>query len=427
MIDTAVDYPELNVDRTVSDGNDHGITINNAEASYIGTNVNLTVTASGTGSARGIFLTDGKSINLRTSGEGGRNTLTSVSENASAEAIFIQNATETTTISHTDIYVEGVRSEGIVAQTGIVELDDVNVHVSSHEGDGFVLGFGLYANSSTITNKGKGQVTIVSDLEKMGGAISSEGGGYVDLYNSSITVSAQREQTLPYGVLTITFSSVISLTNSTIDSANGNTLISEVSSGNTWQPLINLDKVNLNNAKNQLIQYSSNLNFNLSNGTNLDGYAKQLAEGTGSLILDISSGASWNVMQDSTTGEAGSLSLGTGCTISFMELGEGTFTNIISASIALEAGAILMLGATSEEIQALMDNNGGTYDVKLFTTDEKFSNEGVVLVTSDGRKLEYTPDNLGTYTLTGILIPEPATGVLWLASFGLLAFRRMKN
>lgn len=437
VINTPINFTEENVDRTVTfdaiNNSSSAILIENADASYTGTEVNIFIDQIDNSSALyGINLNNnGKSINLNTSGEGIWNTVT-VSGMSTANGIGLMNTSEVSRISNTKIDVTGELVYGIYSELGKgVELDNVNIHISSFDSSS-LSGYGMVAHGSRITNEGKGQVTIISDFTAMSSAIYSQD-GTVDFHDATISVlQTGTPGGSPFGVLTMMSTvseSSVSLKKSSIASTDGNILAFMISTNVANASIANLDGVNLDKAKNQAIIHMGEARLNLSNGTNLDGYVQEYVVGLGDLDLNITSGASWNVTANSALG-TGTLSLDGTSTISFEELSEGSFANIASASIALEAGAILMLGATAEEIQALLDGNEGRYDVKLFDTSQEFSNEGVILVTSDGRKLEYTPDNWGTYTLTSILpasIPEPTTSTLWLAAFGLLALRRMKN
>lgn len=415
------------------------------KASYSGKNINITNNAN---SASGISLEGGpypsfSTFNL-TAEKGTWSTVTMNGDNATgltfgyyARPIYVTN---------TEIYNKGNGGRGIyndvvLFKSDALQLDNVNIHLSTTTADGNT-GVGIYGSA---TNKGKGQVTITSDNSGTGVAISGgSAGSIVDLYNTTINVA---RTTTDQGILRSYGTTTISLTNSNISSSAGNTLISGLGK-------VNLNNVKLGNAKNQKIyafgaaSTGDPLNINFSNGTKFDGYADIDSEPFGDgdkpdysnsrvyISLTISSNSSWNVTQNSVMGprhpavfnvNGGSVIVDGTSRISFEELSSGTFTNITAATIALDAGAILMLGADAEAIQALIDGGNGKYNVTLFLTDNTFSNEGVIMVTSDNHILEYTTNNLGTYTLLNVLpasIPEPTTATLGLAAIGLFALRR---
>lgn len=335
-----------------------------------------------------------------------------------ASASYISN-TQINAISTGNWIANGIFNDS--NQT--VALDNVNITVNGHDEGGN--GLSVYRGGS-ITNKGNGQVSMTG-----GGILASMGGGSVDLYNATITVTDDppTSNTASNGVLgfmTIQKNSSISLTDSKINSLRGNILISEFfGMSASVTTTANLDNVNLDDAKNQIISfYSSTLTVNLSNGTNFDGYSRQLMMGTGSFDINITTGASWNVTQDSTTGQAGSLSLGADSTISFVSTaGADTFandfTNIHSAATMLAEGSILRL-----------DKNAAAFEegdiITLFTgaSGASFTNNGALMMTADGQQLEYLDLDNGMFQIIGFLIPEPSTTTLGLAALGLLVFRR---
>lgn len=222
------------------------------------------------------------------------------------------------------------------------------------------------------------------------------------------------------GVIVVNTGGSVSLTNSTISSADGNRLVYGQSNDMNTVSLVN---VNLDQAKNQVIgrndaiQYTCTLN--LSEGTNLDGYA--VVGHAGSMTnVTIATGASWNVTQDSNLG-LGTLSLAGDSVISFVT-DSGDFTNINAAAVMLAENSILQL-----------DRQSSTFEVgdmvTLFTgaAGDAFTNLGAHLMTSDGYSLLYIDHDNGSFEITAIVIPEPSAAAFGLLGLGLLARRRRRS
>lgn len=424
LIDQAGDYAESNSDRYFfeeSQGLFSVVEIDNADASYKGTNINLSSDIThNQASMVGVNLFHGKYINLTTTGEGIWNTIT-LNGTGSLYGIQIgDEASQTSYISNTRIDLTATWSQpgyGIHnISEQIVELDNVDIRINGGSAGG--VGLSAYG-SGTINGR---QVSITE------GSIIAQGqGGIVDLHDSTISVmnNPPSTETSMFGVLGFLMTSQdssISLTNSTISSLDGNNLVMEVfGAGGTGT--INLNNVNLDGAKNQIISYSTTLVINLSNGTNFDGHTSQYMPGMGSLNLSITSGASWNVTQDSTTGLAGSLSLGAGSTISFVSAdGSTDFTNINSAAIMLAEGSILKLDKNADAF-----NEGDIITLFTGANGDTFTNNGAIIITADGQRIDYLDLDNGSFQILGLIIPEPSTVTLEFSALSLLALRRKRN
>lgn len=389
----------------------------NPSSTYYGRNINITNNYQGGAwdPGAGIQATNTAALLDLRADEGTWNIITT--NGAYARGLWISTKQESF-ISNTKFMTNGHSSTGMVATGGAVSLDNVQFHLSSSLGKDMK---GLNATSSAIvTNQGQRGVTITSDRNgSVLAAIWADDGGQVDLHDATIDIYQTRPDS--GGVLHSCLGAVITLTDSRIASSDGNTLID---THNVGTGTVNLHNVNLDRAKNQRIFSSDNgaiLQVNLSGDTHLDGYAVT-GDAAATIHINLESGASWNVTEDSDLGFNSTLTLDGTSSISFVtDLSD--FTNINAAVVMLEAGAILQL-----------DRNADTFEtgdlVTLFSgaMGDDFTNEGALLLTADGYRIDYIDYDNGTFEVRGVLrpIPEPATTTLGLLSLGFLAIRRKR-
>lgn len=389
----------------------------NPSSTYYARNINVTNNYQGGAwdPGAGIQATNTAALLDLRADEGTWNVITT--NGAYARGLWISTKQESF-ISNTKFITNGHSSTGMTATGGAVSLDNVRFHLSSSLGENMM---GLHTtSSSTVSNQGQRGITITSDRSgPVSAAIWADDGGSVDLHDATIDIYQTRPDS--GGVLHSCLGAVITLTDSRIASSDGNTLID---THNVGTGTVNLHNVNLDRAKNQRI-YSSDsgavLQVNLSGETHLDGYT-QIGDAAATIHINLESGASWNVTEHSDLGLNSTLILDGTCAISFVtDLSD--FTNINAAVVMLEAGAVLQLDRNADAFE--------TGDlVTLFTgaMGDDFTNEGALLLTADGYRIDYIDYDNGTFEVRGVLqpIPEPSGATLGLLSLVFLAVRRKR-
>lgn len=418
-IESGTTHKESYINRTTEEDLSGAAVVLEPESAYEGKNVNIT----SNGWAYGIFADNASYVNV--SADDG--TWSNITTNGIYGHGLYLNTTQTNSISNTKIFSTGEESKGICvdgsfSETSInVLLDNVHIHLSAGT-PGVNAGMGIQADTgAVVSNRGKGAVSVTFDSSSTAmAALRSDQEGVIDLQDATLDVNQTNE-----GVISVNTGGKVSLTDSTIISSGGNTLING-QAGADESGSVNLDNVNLDQAKNQIIGSSATsiqfiYTLNLSRGTNLDGYAIIADRSKSATNVNIMTGASWNVTQDSDLG-GGALSLDANSTISFVTE-SGDFTNINAAAVMLEAGSILQL-----------DRDASTFTdgdlVVLFTgaAGDAFTNHGALLMSADGISLLYIDYDDGSFEITSTSsIPEPSAVALGLFGIGFFAIRRRKT
>lgn len=406
-------------------------TINIASGySYTGRNVNISNHSSKNGGT-GIYV--GGAINL-SADPGTYNTINVGGR--SAHGIRFGASTQTSHISRTIINNSGNGGYGIntSGSSTKVVLDDVIINISDTAENDYI-GWGIFADSgSTVTNSGKGQVTVTAlETENAGSAFTAKGSGtLIDLYRTTIDFS--RATTTSDAVVYTLDGGTLSLTDSTIKSRSGNVLAYAFNNSltNGSSNTMSFNNVNLDQAKNQAIlnfvrsDEGGSTSFNFSNGTHFDGYAglhDNIGDNDAATHIRFDADSSWHVTAHSWLGSQGTLSLDGTCALDF-DCNGNDFYSINGAAVMLAAGTLITIDTTGY--------SGGeqTFDLLNFI-DMSAIEPGVLvnLIPHDSKYIWDVSDLLIGGTISVALrgaIPEPATTTLGLVSLCILAIRRRK-
>lgn len=262
-------------------------------------------------------------------------------------------------------------------------------------------------------------------------ALSAVDGGCIELSRTTIQAGSAASSSLILAQSAQGASNTISLTDCTIMSKTGNTLIRSdkaVSGTQGSHSLVTFHALDLSQARDQLVVAGdgSRLELTLSGGTAWHGWS--LAEQSGRIDLVLED-ASWMITRESFLGTNGSFQTKGASRLEFA-FAEGSFSRIHAASIELDALTELILDVDFSFFSSASLEY--PVDIELFRTDnpELFAEgNGVTLMTRDLVMLSYTRAD-GVYYVHGplaIAIPEPATGWMAIAALGFSSFLRNRR
>lgn len=255
-------------------------------------------------------------------------------------------------------------------------------------------------------------------------ALYAYNGGAIDGLRVNIEM-ARTNSGAETGVLYARDGARISLTDSTIKSADGNVLIT--SDGYAGGEAVVLNHVDLSEALNQKIMLSptgTSYSVVLQDGTHFHGSVEAIDGGSDEGSVDLSlENASWTVSADSLL-NGGTLSLDALASLYFVtDTGTLDFFDLSAASVILAGGSSLILDQDATAYQA-----GDR--LSLFSSSDVV-NDGCLIISRDGFILEYDPEASvdGSFELTGnfIPVPEPATVTFGLVSMAVLFLRRKRR